>query len=85
MVSPWMARGALVNSSGGPSPSSIPVLMYEIAVGLQYLHSENIVHGDLRGANILFDDQGHARLADFGLAAFTDGPLAPTKRGGSLR
>ncbi|KAJ7148882.1 kinase-like domain-containing protein, partial [Mycena filopes] len=55
--------------------------------GLQYLHSQSIVHGDLRGpgANILLDDQGHARLADFGLAAFSDGPLVPTKRGGSLR
>jgi serine/threonine protein kinase len=31
------------------------------------------------------DDGGHARLADFGLAAITDGPLAATNRGGSLR
>ncbi|KAJ7471199.1 kinase-like domain-containing protein [Mycena galericulata] len=59
--------------------------MYEIAVGLQYLHSQNIIHGDLRGANILIDDQGHARLADFGLTVFADGPLAPTNRGGSTR
>ncbi|KAJ7718321.1 kinase-like domain-containing protein [Mycena metata] len=85
MVSPWMEKGPLVTSKGGPSESAIPFLMYEIAVGLQYLHSQNIVHGDLRGANILLDDQGHARLADFGLAVFTDSPMAPTKRGGSLR
>ncbi|KAJ7044734.1 kinase-like domain-containing protein [Mycena alexandri] len=85
MVSPWMSRGAIVTARGGPNISSIPILMYEIAVGLQYLHSENIVHGDLRGANILLDDEGHARLADFGLTTFADGPLAPTKRGGSTR
>lgn len=78
--------------------------MYEIAMGLQYLHSQNIIHGDLRGvrrsicnmyssdltpsnlkANILLDDQGHVRLADFGLTVFADGPLAPTTRGGSTR
>ncbi|KAJ7931278.1 kinase-like domain-containing protein [Mycena leptocephala] len=85
MVSPWMSQGSIVNSKSGPSEDTIPVLINEIAVGLQYLHSENIVHGDLRGANILLDDQGHARLADFGLAVITDGPLAPTNRGGSLR
>ncbi|KAJ7724834.1 kinase-like domain-containing protein, partial [Mycena metata] len=85
MVSPWMSKGAIVTTRGGPNINSIPILMYEIAVGLQYLHSENIVHGDLRGANILLDDEGHARLADFGLTAFADGPLAPTKRGGSTR
>ncbi|KAJ7717958.1 kinase-like domain-containing protein [Mycena metata] len=85
MVSPWMEKGPVVSSKGGPSERAIPVLMYEIAVGLQYLHSQNVVHGDLRGANILVDDQGHARLADFGLAVFADSPLAPTKRGGSLR
>ncbi|KAJ7318190.1 kinase-like domain-containing protein [Mycena albidolilacea] len=89
MVSPWMKNGTLVNKWGGLCEDSIPVLVrtaiYEIAVGLQYLRSENIVHGDLRGANILVDDGGHARLADFGLAAITDGPLAATNRGGSLR
>ncbi|KAF8218242.1 kinase-like domain-containing protein [Mycena galopus ATCC 62051] len=85
MVSPWMSKGAVVNNNCGPSEESIPVLIYEIAIGLQYLHSQNIVHGDLRGANILLDDQGHARLADFGLAVVVDGPLAPTNRGGSLR
>ncbi|KAJ7449255.1 kinase-like domain-containing protein [Mycena latifolia] len=85
MVSPWMSKGPIVSGSGAPEKSAIPVLMYEIAVGLQYLHSQNIIHGDLRGANILLDDQGHVRLADFGLTVFADGPRARTNRGGSTR
>ncbi|KAF8155297.1 kinase-like domain-containing protein [Mycena galopus ATCC 62051] len=85
MVSPWMDRGPVVTLKGRPEADRIPVLMHEIAVGLQYLHSQHVVHGDLRGANILLDDQGHIRLADFGLAVFADGPLAPTNRGGSTR
>ncbi|KAJ7607424.1 kinase-like domain-containing protein, partial [Roridomyces roridus] len=36
-----------------------------IAKGIQYLHSRNIVHGDLRGRTGL-------RVADFGLSSFTD-------------
>ncbi|KAF7378045.1 Protein kinase domain-containing protein [Mycena sanguinolenta] len=85
MVSPWMNRGPIVTNKGGPDVDCVPVMIYEIAVGLQYLHSQNVVHGDLRGANILLDDEGHIRLADFGLAAFADGPLVPTNRAGSTR
>ncbi|KAJ6472148.1 kinase-like domain-containing protein, partial [Mycena vitilis] len=36
--------------------------------GLDYLHSMDIVHGDLRGSNILISDECTACLADFGLA-----------------
>ncbi|KAF7763880.1 hypothetical protein Agabi119p4_8417 [Agaricus bisporus var. burnettii] len=43
-------------------------MVYEIANGLQYLHSQNIVHGDLKGRNVLIDNHLHACLADFGLS-----------------
>ncbi|KAI0796156.1 kinase-like domain-containing protein [Abortiporus biennis] len=45
-----------------------------IVKGLAYLHSENIVHGDLRGYNIIVDDdQETTLLTDFGLSVFADG------------
>lgn len=34
------------------------------------MHSQNVVHGDLKARNVLIDDQGHALVADFGLAKF---------------
>ncbi|KAG0708302.1 kinase-like domain-containing protein [Suillus ampliporus] len=40
-----------------------------VADGLKYLHSENVVHGDLHPANVLIDSSGSPRLTDFGLAA----------------
>lgn len=40
----------------------------EIAQDLEYLHAQNLVHGDLRGINILISDDNNACLADFGLA-----------------
>jgi len=44
----------------------------EIALGLEYLHSVNVVHGDCKGANILVDAGWHARVADFGLSIFAE-------------
>ncbi|MCD6163160.1 MAG: sigma 54-interacting transcriptional regulator [candidate division Zixibacteria bacterium] len=35
---------------------------------LDYIHSRNIIHGDLKPSNILFDELGNLRLVDFGLA-----------------
>ncbi|KAJ7250725.1 kinase-like domain-containing protein [Mycena rebaudengoi] len=61
------------------------IQMWEIAVGLQYLHSQGVIHADLRGANILVDDHNHVRLADFGLTGFAHGSSTPTNRGGSTR
>jgi serine/threonine protein kinase len=60
-----------------------------VAAGLLYLHSFDVVHGDLTGSNILIDSDGKAFLADFGLSnvvAETCGPLYVTSSiGGSVR
>ncbi|KAJ7802642.1 kinase-like domain-containing protein, partial [Mycena olivaceomarginata] len=60
--------------------------LFETAHSLAYLHSQNIVHGDLRGGNVLINDEEHAQLADFGLAIVTDatlGTTSTTRRGSS--
>jgi serine/threonine protein kinase len=40
----------------------------QIAAGLKYLHSHNIIFRDLKPANIGFDVRGDVKLFDFGLA-----------------
>ncbi|QRW22788.1 Tyrosine kinase domain-containing protein [Rhizoctonia solani] len=70
MVSPWMPRGnAHQFVIDNPDVSPIRILM-GTALGLGYLHDQGIPHADLRGANILIDDQGEALLSDYGLANF---------------
>ncbi|CAH0515959.1 unnamed protein product [Peronospora belbahrii] len=40
----------------------------ELVAGLQYLHANSILYCDLKPANILIDEFGSLKLADFGLA-----------------
>ncbi|KAJ7141940.1 kinase-like domain-containing protein [Mycena crocata] len=86
MVSPWMANGNILQYLDSHGRDDVNKLLFDIARGLQYLHSRNIVHGDLRAANVLIDDEPKACLADLGLSLLTDIPAERTPgRGGGIR
>ncbi|KAG9010303.1 hypothetical protein FRB94_010653 [Tulasnella sp. JGI-2019a] len=44
-----------------------------IVSGIQYLHSRDIIHGDIKAANILLDQDLVPSLCDFGLSKILDG------------
>ena len=48
--------------------SNIKCIMQQLLEGLHYLHSNNVMHRDIKGANILLNNKGIIKLADFGLA-----------------
>ncbi|KAJ7279128.1 kinase-like domain-containing protein [Mycena rebaudengoi] len=87
MVSPWMEHGTVLKYLNDHGRANVDRLLSEIAQGLEYLHSRKIVHGDLRGANILINDEWSACLADFGLTSLSDTTTAThtSNRAGSIR
>lgn len=45
-------------------------LCHQMLAGLAYLHHKGVIHRDIKGSNILLNNRGELKLADFGLARF---------------
>ena len=67
-VMDYMQGGSLEHLlRGGPLAMDHALAMFrEIAVGLMHAHGKGIIHCDLKPANVLLDQDGSPRLADFG-------------------
>jgi len=91
MVSPWMANGsAKAYIKNNPNVDCVKLLL-QAAQGLEYLHTFHpvVVHGDIKGNNILISESGDACIADFGLSSFVqeggESYSASWKYGGNVR
>ncbi len=67
-VMEYMEAGALEEClRDGPLPVDQALTLFrEIAIGLRHAHDKGVLHCDLKPANVLLDQDGKPRLADFG-------------------
>ncbi|CEL54529.1 putative serine/threonine-protein kinase DDB_G0284251 OS=Dictyostelium discoideum GN=DDB_G0284251 PE=3 SV=1 [Rhizoctonia solani AG-1 IB] len=89
MVSPWMENGDLRRFLRSYPQTDRYDLCVQMADGVTYLHSQNIVHGDIKGANVLISEDCVLKIADFGTSALKEYTLAfattGTKPGMTIR
>ncbi|WRT70785.1 uncharacterized protein IL334_007784 [Kwoniella shivajii] len=70
LVSPFMKNGNVLNylSTNQGKQANKLAIIWEMAQGMDYLHSRDIIHGDFKASNVLVNDEGHAVICDFGLS-----------------
>ncbi|KAJ7580874.1 kinase-like domain-containing protein [Mycena floridula] len=70
IVSPWMENGNLLQFLNEIPDESVnrSCLILDIACGLQYLHQQSVIHGDLKALNVLVTPSLRACIMDFGLS-----------------
>ncbi|KAG1854798.1 kinase-like domain-containing protein [Suillus subalutaceus] len=91
LVSPWMENGSLTSYLSAMDQTLTSAakfsLLFNVAAGLRFLHSNEIIHGNLSSDNVLIDNRHTVRLADYGLSSVVSmcGELFQSYHCGALR
>ncbi len=83
LVMRLMAGGSLADRlcQGPLGLAEAARIIGQVAPALDHAHAAGIIHRDLKPANILFDQRGHAYLADFGIVKLSEATAQLTGSG----
>ena len=86
IVTEWLDGGSLyqlLHKSVQLSPSHKTLIAFDIARGMQFLHSRQVLHRDLKSPNVLLDNNMRAKICDFGYSRVADSTDVMTKNVGT--
>jgi tetratricopeptide (TPR) repeat protein len=69
-----LAKGGDLKRLRGAGYLTIVPVLIEVARALQHAHERGVIHRDLKPGNVLFDERGRVKLADFGVSGSTLDP-----------
>lgn len=75
----------LVLQTGPLKLATVLKVATELCRGMDYLHKRKVVHRDLKAANLLMDEAGTVKIADFGVARVVDSVGVMTAETGTYR
>lgn len=67
----YVPGGSVLSMLQSYGPFEEPLIrnfIRQVLIGLSYLHGEDIIHRDIKGANILIDIKGTVKISDFGIS-----------------
>ncbi|KAG8718561.1 hypothetical protein FRC08_004977 [Ceratobasidium sp. 394] len=79
MISLWVENGSLPSYLHKHPGVDRRTMSMQVCEGLKYLHDTGVVHGDLKGQNILVSDNQTPMITDFGNAVLQQGTLVFTE------
>ncbi|KAK4752680.1 hypothetical protein SAY87_021478 [Trapa incisa] len=65
--------------------STVLKFAIDVSKGMNFLHQNNIIHRDLKAANLLIDENNVVKISDFGIAKIQTGPGVMTAETGTYR
>lgn len=65
---PGGSVATLLKNYGAFEEALVRTWVRQILIGLNYLHERDVVHRDIKGANILVDNRGGIKISDFGVS-----------------
>lgn len=75
IVTEFADRGDMYHFKGPLSPNDVKSLMWQLLLGIHYMHSCRVWHRDIKSENTLLTDKMRVKLCDFGLARSAEEPV----------
>lgn len=75
---------SMLNNYGPFEEPLIRNFVKQVLSGLAYLHEKQIIHRDIKGANVLIDTKGTVKISDFGISKRMS-DLKPSSKRASLQ